>query len=314
MPHAKPHLLSEWRGFLTATALAIGGMVILGLLGRWIFWFDLLSHVRVYLTIALVVVSLLLLFAQARLRAMLAFALCLISIGSLAWSLYGSPIKLEQNVSAEISILSFNVLAWNRTPDAAAQLIRESDVDIAVILEAPGIEDQLPNLRDVYPHQSGCEVSATCDLVIISKHPFVSIDRPGLVSGADRVAIAELEIDGKPVHVAGIHLSKPYYDGVHAWEMSVIRNDLDAIDGPLILVGDVNQAPWSAILQRFMRDAQLSAIAGYRPTWPDQLGLLGVPIDTMLIRGEVGPVSLKVLPNPAGSNHRALLGAFSLSN
>ena len=128
----------------------------------------------------------------------------------------------------------------------------------------------------------------------------------------ERLAIARTVIAGRPITVAGIHLSKPYFDEAAAIELNSARRVLQKIEGPLFVSGDFNAAAWSSAVARFSERLNLIPPPYYPATWPVEAGDLGVPIDNMFTRGGL---LIDAIGSPAssyGSNHRALLASVGL--
>ncbi len=94
---------------------------------------------------------------------------------------------------------------------------------------------------------------------------------------------------------------------------------INAIKGPLVLVGDFNSTPWSYALARFEAQTGLKRqtrnLATYpkllywsgrwRPTWPI------LPIDHFFSRGDIGVFDVAT-GNAAGSDHLPLIARFSI--
>jgi endonuclease/exonuclease/phosphatase (EEP) superfamily protein YafD len=216
-------------------------------------------------------------------------------------------------LKGEMTFLSYNVLSGNRTPKAAADLIISTAPDVALVMETPGIEAQIPAIEAVLPYRLGCERPTRCDISLFSRHP---IDNGRIIEVApfrrERLVLAPMTIDGVALTVVGIHLSKPYFDETSIQELGDLRYVLSLISGPILLAGDFNSAVWTSPLAWFGRSADLVPAPSYPATWPVELGPLGVPIDNMFTRGDARILEIAAGEDSHGSNHRYLLARVGL--
>ena len=86
------------------------------------------------------------------------------------------------------------------------------------------------------------------------------------------------------------------------------------LDGPLLLLGDLNITPWSHPYRRLMRDSGLSDGAtgfGVQPTWPAGKPPLWIPIDHTLHSEAVVVLDRRVGPD-LGSDHYPVIVDFAV--
>lgn len=212
----------------------------------------------------------------------------------------------------EIEVLSFNVLS-GRDGRAAADYIIGQAPDIAIIMETPGVEPYLDEIGAVLPYRLGCDVTATCDTTVFSRTPLqraTMYQMPPFFH--ERLAVVTTEIDGEPVTVVGMHLSKPYFDSATWGELQYAQAVLKSLSGRVILAGDFNAAAWSDQIAGFTDAADLVPPPSHPATWPVKAGALGVPIDNMFTRGALLIEDITAVADSYGSNHRALLARVSL--
>ena len=94
---------------------------------------------------------------------------------------------------------------------------------------------------------------------------------------------------------------------------------INAIKGPVVLVGDFNSTPWSYALARFEAQTGLKRQTRNLATYPKLLYWSGrwretlpiLPIDHFFSRGNIGVFDV-VTGNPAGSDHLPLIARFSI--
>ena len=157
------------------------------------------------------------------------------------------------SVAASLDVLSFNVSATNPNGEAIADDMIASLPDIAIIMEAAAIQPYLDRLSAAFPVRIGCETPATCDLSVFSRLPLAEAQVHLLApSRRARLVSARLVIGGQRVTLLAGHLSKPYFDETAWSELNRLRALLRKVEGPVILAGDFNAAPWSGDVARFV--------------------------------------------------------------
>lgn len=297
---------------LVAVALLLAVSVPLGIPGQ-----ELISSLRFHLGIALLALPLLLALSGARLRALVMLGLVLASLAQGAGMVFtqqGMRAALaERPQKAEFRALSFNVLTANPRSADAARYIMDSNADVVVVMEADALSSSWPDILQVYPYRIGCEPGITCDLAILSRTPFVSTQRHELHAlGRWRLSLATVLFGAEAVTVVGLHLTKPYFDGVAEMELAQASGVIGAIEGPVLLMGDFNAAAWSNQVAGFVAALDLVPPPAYPATWPVELGPFGVPIDNMFTRGPALIRTIEPTPEAFGSNHLGLLASVDL--
>lgn len=307
---------SELRGLLTGLTLVAAAVLLaisvnLGIPGQ-----SLLGSLRFHIAIPMLLLPIALFALSAWWRAVASLVLVVASLAQGIVILVGmhqlrDPLE-GREPAAELSVMSFNVLTGNPTPEAARDAILARQPDIAFIMETPGIEMYLGELAQTFPYRAGCDDAETCDLSILSKVPLANVEviRIGPIR-RKRLVLAQAEIDGVAVTLVGLHLTKPYFDDASQDELRRALALIRKVEGPIILAGDFNAAAWSGDIAAFAAAAELVPPPQHPATWPVELGGLGVPIDNMFTRG---PALIETIAaQPAyGSNHLGLLARVSL--
>ncbi|WP_052732049.1 endonuclease/exonuclease/phosphatase family protein [Devosia geojensis] len=303
----------EVRGILTGFGL-VAAVVVVAASGPSMFpGQPLLQSLRPHLGIALFVYAVIMVLAGARWRGLALAALAALSVGHTASIIYSQQqartAVADRPAIAEFDLLSFNVLNYNEGNSARiVDTILARNPDVVILMEAAPVFAELPRLREVYPHDIGCEDEWTCDTLLLSKTPLEEGARLTQLSNFSprRVIYAVSEIGGQRVNLVAVHMTKPYFDYQSEIEAHRLRQELKGLEGPVVIAGDFNAAPWSGNLMRLMRNADLLTGNAYPGTWPVELGDFGVPIDTMFTRPPAVITSIEGLPDPMGSNHRGI--------
>ncbi len=300
---------AEFRGGL----LAVSGILIIvlaviavtpGLPGEL-----LLQSLRFHLVVVGLGLAFLAILFGARWRGLLVLLVVLGAgaQGALSvWEFYARRPPVADQPLAEFRFLSFNVLNENRRAAELVDAVLADPPDVMLVMETPGIEPYLSKLATVFPYRVGCDNSATCDISLFSRVPIAD----GKITRLqpfhfERMVTGRINVNGQDVTIAGVHLSKPYFDRASWREIFDINSVLSRIEGPLVLAGDFNSAFWSEPLEYLGK--RQSLIPGPWPaaTWPVRLGPLGVPIDNVFTRGNARLLTLEAGDN-LGSNHRPL--------
>ncbi|QDZ10840.1 endonuclease/exonuclease/phosphatase family protein [Devosia ginsengisoli] len=279
---------------------------------------ELLSTLRFHIGAVLLLLPLGLALSGARLRALVMAGLVGLSLAQGAAIVLGQQQRRAplENAAPQASfrVLSFNILNDNRRGAEAAAFAIDSDADILVLMETAGLGAAgLDAIAARYPHRLGCDAPATCDVTIFSRTPLADT-RILRLEGLNRrrLLTAATIIDGQPVTIVALHLTKPYFDNVAVFELRQARSVIGAIEGPVLLAGDFNAAAWSEQIAAFASDLGLVPPPGYPATWPVRIAPLGVPIDNMFTHGPVLIREIAPTPEAFGSNHLGLLATVDL--
>ncbi|CCF20068.1 putative transmembrane exo/endo phosphatase protein [Pseudorhizobium banfieldiae] len=226
------------------------------------------------------------------------------------------PLVGDNAAAPALRLMSFNILSKNReNAGAIRDLILASGADVVNVLEAMPLRGELDALSRIYPHRIGCgEMTKTCDLMVLSKTPLTSPSVHSLSTiFENRMILSDLSWQGRIVHLAAIHTTKPYFDDFQTLELTNAARRLDRIEGPLLVAGDFNASSLAPNIRMFLRWTGLRTASWEPPTWPDWGGWLGVPIDHVYVRKPLHIRSLQRLPSSLGSNHYGLVADIVLA-
>ncbi|MEZ4676044.1 MAG: endonuclease/exonuclease/phosphatase family protein [Caldilineaceae bacterium] len=190
-----------------------------------------------------------------------------------------------------LRLMAMNISTSNVGYEKVVAVIRERQPDLVFMSEVR--EDLLAVLRaeltDDYPYLHAEPSRMTLGIAFLSRHPFRSVETVTVSGRGRRYLRAELEWQGQPVTIVGIHPLPPLRG---AWAAS--RNSEIALMGeianettaPFVLLGDLNASPWSIPMRRLMASTDLHyALQGYGvwPTWRLAGPILGAPLDYVLV-------------------------------
>ena len=127
---------------------------------------------------------------------------------------------------------------------------------------------------------------------------------------------AQVRLDGRMLNVIATHPMPPG-EALLAQErnrqLDWLAGEIAGLNGPVLLAGDLNAAPWSPVFRRFERISGLADSARGRsihPTWPADIPLLWIPIDHLLHSPELAVRSYRV-GTAIRSDHLPVIADFA---
>ena len=251
----------------------------------------------------------------ARREAVLCALFAVVAIGLSTPHIRGVPSLPDSAPGPTLKILQHNALGRNKTPEKVAEQIRDSNPDIAVLLE---VSDRTGAALDVlaqgWPHtvKDPLERSRRTYMRILSKHPLTDGQAVRTRTGLAIVKATAATPDGQLTIIA-VHLTRPWpFDEplAQSEQLDELLSVLADTPEPFILLGDFNSAPWGRLAIPLRLQGLRRVDLGERGTWPAFLpARLGIPIDLAFATPCVGLSRGRVL-KAAGSDHRAV--AFGL--
>ncbi len=300
---------------LIGTLALLFSLLTLGsLLGRFSWLLDVLSHYHLQYTVGLTLCLLFLLIRRTyRPYLVLPLAALLINLYLIIPFFLPPPITAHAaNASMPLRVMALNISTSNAGYEKVVALIRERQPDLVFMSEVR--EDLLTVLRaelsDTYPYLHAEPSRMTLGIAFLSRQPFRSVETVTMSGRGRRYLRAELDWQGQPITIVGIHPLPPMRG-----EWVVSRNSEIALMGelanestqPLLLLGDLNASPWSTPLRSLMASTDLRyALQGHGAwiTWHLAGDLLGAPLDYILVSpawtvadyGEGGDIGSDHLP------------------
>ncbi|MBT9587233.1 hypothetical protein IV102_28070 [bacterium] len=146
-------------------------------------------------------------------------------------------------------------------------------------------------------------------MVLLSRSPLSRVEI--LPSDGPPVIIADTMVAGKSLHVVAAHPVPPIYGQASQRRNRMIQTlarHLATCPRPFVLLGDLNNTPWSPSLSPLPPSARNTRRGfGLLPSWPKLLPLpLRIPIDQCYVSEEVGVVQCQLGPD-VGSDHFPLV-------
>jgi len=239
-----------------------------------------------------------------------------ITVGVLVLNLPGSAPQAPRDAERFLRVVTFNL--WGHRDhrlEQVAEFLNGADADAVVLTEVRGHNAGfIRSLALRFPYRVGDN-----GLFILSKHPILDdgqTDRDGQPPWMSRIIRwVRLDVEGKTITLAGVHLARPFYPALHQSDVAALTQFVQRQDGPLIVAGDFNMAPWTVTSKTFTDETGLGPFNTYKPTWPMRwrsLKLLPLlPIDNVLASSQFAKIATDVGPR-LYSDHRPVIADLAL--
>lgn len=284
---------------------------MLGFAGRWWWPFDVMSSFRLHYAMVLVASSLALLVLGRRGAAAAAALLFVVNAVLVVPLWFG---RAPADDGAVLRVLSHNIHGGGapRHADVVAAL-PSSRADLAFFSQASrqlasAVTQAAVGHRVIFP----ASPDEHARVIVSGSRDVGRSQRVSLGSSSPSSAVAvEVELDGRTLHVLGVHTRSPRSPSraaVRDRELAHVAAWVRSHEGPVLVIGDLNVTPWShafrdLLSETGLRDSQRGF--GVQPTWPAGSGLLMIPIDHALHSPELAVVRRTTGP-ALGSAHRSL--------
>lgn len=306
-------------------ALVAATAIVAGFFGRTVPFFDSLAQFRAHLTVALFVLALLLIAMRSVVAATLATIVAAYAAVSVSPFLVPRPGNEPRRVGpantalvgrGPLKLLQMN-LRFNADPVPAVTTIARLDPDVLTLQEINRRwVEAIEPLRSGYPYAAFCGVGeAVGGVAILSRIPFAETD--AICHVDDGFVSRRLDFgNGAGVTIVSEHLAWPW-PFRQGRQIAALAEVLPKLEGPLLIGGDFNAAPWSATVQHYADASGTTPATGIGPTWlpnglPDRLRpLIGLPLDNVLASDGVRLVSVAAQPATA-SDHLPILVTFDV--
>lgn len=272
-------------------------------------YLELLSHFKFqYLLILSASSIIFMLLKQHKFAAICAAGTVLNAFFVVPWYFSNNEAVVE-NLENELTILHSNVLSSNERFDDFIALIHEENPDLFVMQEVNGRWlSEMQVLKKTYPHHLAIPRQDNFGIALFSKYPLNSVEQTNWGSWQLPSIIAQFSLDEQNITVIATHPLPPvgqeYYQARNDQLSEVVKYS-QQINGPLILIGDLNVTMFSHDYSSLIDDTNLRntrAGFGLLPSWPTQLFPFMIPIDHCLISPHFIVKDMKTGHN-IGSDH-----------
>ena len=310
-------LVKRFHGFAEAAAFLGVLFTLGGLLGRYVWFLEIFTHLKLQLACCFLCYAVLEFVARHHRHAVASMAFAAVNAVPVLLLFLPHESRAAQHASepAHLRILQSNILTSNTNSPALLTLIAQEQPDV-VVLQEPDERwlRELAPLTNDYPvtaalaRDDNFGAAIYCKTNALTANIFLLSDPEGAPS-----SLARIRMNGKSLTVVGTHTLAPYNRAMWQGRNSFTRElaqVLRKVDGPLVVTGDFNNTPWSAHFQAFLRDSGLQDSAqglGPQPTWPTtNIPLMRIPLDHCFHSGDVRILAKRSGPD-IGSDHLPLI-------
>lgn len=296
---------------LPVVLLALGAAITLASFGGALsFWLELLSHFRAQYALGFLLLAALLAALKKWPLVVGALVLCG-AHAALVLPVYSSGTTAKA-AGARLRIVYLNVHTGNLEHDRVLAFVQEQSADVVLLVEVDDTwMSSLEPLREMYPTRIAQPRFDNFGIALFSKLAVEgNIETLG---GPDAPPTIVARHPASSLTLIGTHPVPP----IDAAFASRRNRQLDALaaravglEGPVVLVGDLNMTPWSphftSLLERSrLRDSRVGF--GVHSSWPAPLpSFLRIPIDHCLVSPSVAVTSRHIGPS-LGSDHLPLV-------
>ncbi len=311
----------NWRVVTILVMTVVIGTTALGLLsfvpGVWVF--DQLSQFRLIyiliLTVCVLILGVLRAF-RALALSLLLFIVTIIPVATMFFPSRGSVADLSARPKEIcISVLNFNSeFQHNDNYKSFDEIVRTHAPDVVAIVEInQKWVDALAGTMKPYPFRKF--VNQGAGLALFSKYPIVKYRISSFGKSHHPRIFAELKVKDRIVNVIVAHPTTPKtISGFEERnrEIDLLADEIAAISGPKIFIGDLNCGPWSSQFQKLLKAGLKDTQQGFgpQPSWPARNDRVSkflpipplIPIDHVLASWEFSVESRRAGP-AIGSDH-----------
>lgn len=217
-----------------------------------------------------------------------------------------------QRPDQSISMISSNVLQYNRDASGLLQQVKVCDPDCFLVVEADEWwEEQLRGLEDDYPYQVLHPLSNTYGMLLYSRFPLLNTEVKFLIDEGIPSIFATVTLpSGESVGLICLHPRPPRPDKMQDStdrdaELLIAAKYIQHNDQPFVVIGDFNDVAWSYTTRLFQRISGLldpRRGRGFFNTFHAKYPLLRYPLDHVFHSAEFRVIKIKRLPY-IGSDH-----------
>ncbi len=292
--------------------MGLVAVTLLSMLGKSGWVFDLFCHFRVQYSIFLVLILIAFIVCRSGRWAGITLVTLALNFSPVAMSYF--PLRSSVSDSSPLKVISLNVYSGNSQHQKVIDFIYQEDPDLFFLFEfTPMWEKQLQMLEKNYPYSFKNAQQGNFGSACFSKRP-IKKGRLKELSSNNQALFIDVEHEGRLIFLVGAHPYPPRgssFSKLRNQQMNQLGNYLAEKNVPAIIVGDLNNTPWSSHFQDFLSKTNLfdsRSGFGIQATWPSSSpsSLLRIPIDHCLLSKEF-IVTNRQVGSQVGSDHLPII-------
>jgi len=200
------------------------------------------------------------------------------------------PAAASSDGDQTFSVMSYNVTRGDPGVDTILSIIESENPDVVALQEvSPDVAEALSSLAPVYGYMALYPTpDGYAGCALLSRYAIISDEAFPLVEGMHLYQRVVLDLQGQRVHLLNVHFQPPrlpvrrggsrvlipagYDTTTQDHELERLLGELDALEGPAVVVGDFNitdQSPGYGQLTRRLGDSYRETGWGFGHTFPD---------------------------------------------
>lgn len=241
---------------------------------------------------------------------------------TVVWPKQVSSARPDVSEGNALSIVIANVLMTNRRYDAFRALLADVDPDVILAVETDQWwADRLSTLGADYPHAIELPLDNTYGMVLRSRLPLHETEVRFLVQDDVPGIRTTVELpSGQRVTLFGVHPRPPAPNEATSSvprdaEILLVGREVREIDGPAIVMGDLNDVAWSHTTRLFQRISGLldpRRGRGMFNTYHADIPMMRWPLDHIFHSVHFSLIDIRRMPR-WGSDHFAVFAHLHLS-
>jgi endonuclease/exonuclease/phosphatase (EEP) superfamily protein YafD len=216
-------------------------------------------------------------------------------------------------------VLHANVLKDNTDYQAVLGFVDRSDADVVVLQEVTDTwGEQIKSLAVKYPYFVIEPRAQGAGMAVFSRYPFNDIQPLKLDDSTHLAILAKVSLSGRSLSVLAMHPTTPITGTKFKNRNRQFREAsalLKSLEGPKVLIGDLNTTMWSPYFAGLLHDSGLRDARmglGLKTSWPMPLpAFLRLPIDHCLVSRDI-QVERFEIGSRTGSDHLPIIIDLSL--
>ena len=310
----------KWRLIISVFLIGFSLLLVLEP-GFWIF--DALDSMRIYYAILLTILTIFFfLRGKSMLAGSAAIALAVLSPG--IWKYFRpaedslpNAVFLHQETSApDFTVAHFNVKENNKNIFSVAKGAVESDADIISLqeLHETSLNKIDTILRRKYPYAISDVSIPGFGMAVYSKYPMH--ERKIIKDSSFPLLTGVVSIHDRDIHFISATTSTPTdQKGFEEQQkqLNIISAYVNAVDSPLVVMGDMNSVPWSEGIKDLLKKTKLEdSRKNLAATFPAN-SIFQVPIDYIFHSPALKCLTFGTL-EATSSNHLGIIGSYAWDN
>lgn len=299
--------LNRWLGLVSIIAIICCS---LSYLGRYSFYFDILSNFKIQYFVAIVFSLFFFLFQRKKVFIFLnSFFVCVLLFDLAPWYRYSGSYDGEK----EIKVYYSNVLTTNENYDLVLSQIRKLAPDIIVFLEINSKwAEAIQPIKKKYKYHKIIPQSDNFGIALLSRHVLEDVE----IKHFSRVRVpsiySKLVIENKNIHLIVTHPLPPGSIQNFISRNGALKSTgkfINTLSGKKVIIGDLNTTMWSPYYKDLIESTDLYDCRrgfGLQPTWPSSQFITMIPLDHCLVSKDIQVYHFEVLSD-IGSDHLPFL-------